>query len=227
MLQRFLSGFSFQGLDHNLLLLEKQDYIVQEAVFRNCPNQNNSHDCGLFAVAIIWHLLDGKEVHSSVFIQDDIGALREALYRGLSSNAEWATDEDGEISPADTARAEIPRHLQIPYGYRRESLDGLCMAGRREIASQVWFWNSNISESAKKMFNDARYGNWLDAIDGILIKMSLRITKSQLEYEGKDGVVGTILGLATKRWEKSVGCRVYASGNDGFRPKKPNFLFRH
>ncbi|KAG7344815.1 hypothetical protein IV203_032346 [Nitzschia inconspicua] len=47
-LQRFLSGFCFHGLDHNLLLLEKQDYIVQQAVFRNCPKQNNSHDCGLF-----------------------------------------------------------------------------------------------------------------------------------------------------------------------------------
>ncbi|KAG7370719.1 Ulp1 protease family protein [Nitzschia inconspicua] len=87
-LQRFLSGFCFHGLDHNLLLLEKQDYVVQQAVFRNCPKQNNSHDCGLFAVAIIWHLLEGKEIHSSVFTQDHIGVLREALYRGLSSNAE-------------------------------------------------------------------------------------------------------------------------------------------
>ncbi|KAG7347863.1 hypothetical protein IV203_016568 [Nitzschia inconspicua] len=75
-----------------------------------------------------------------------------------------------EKSPADTARAEIPRRLQIPYGCRRESLDGLCMAGRREIASQ---------------------------------------------YEGRDGVVQTIVGLATKRWEKCVGCIVYASGNEG------------
>ncbi|KAG7352738.1 MULE transposase domain containing protein [Nitzschia inconspicua] len=93
-LQRFLSGFCFHGLDHNLLLLEKQDYIVQRAVFRNCPKQNNSHDCGLFAIAVIWHLLEGKEIHSSVFTQDHIGALREALYRGLSSNAEWATLEN-------------------------------------------------------------------------------------------------------------------------------------
>ncbi|KAG7337552.1 SWIM zinc finger domain protein [Nitzschia inconspicua] len=77
------------------------------------------------------------------------------------------------------------------------------------------FRNSNISESANNMFQDARNGNWLDAIDGILIKMSLRITKSQSEYEGKDGVVDNILGLATKRWENCVGCRVYASGNDG------------
>ncbi|KAG7363280.1 MULE transposase domain containing protein [Nitzschia inconspicua] len=71
-LQRFLSGFCFHGLDRNLLLLEKQDYVVQQAVFRNCPKQNNSHDCGLFV----------------------LGALREALYRGLSSNAEWATLEN-------------------------------------------------------------------------------------------------------------------------------------
>ncbi|KAG7345426.1 MULE transposase domain containing protein [Nitzschia inconspicua] len=73
---------------------DEQDYVVQQAVFRNCPKQNNSHDCGLFAVAVIWHLLEGKEIHSSVFTQDHIGALREALYRGLSSNAEWATLEN-------------------------------------------------------------------------------------------------------------------------------------
>ncbi|KAG7356963.1 hypothetical protein IV203_001651 [Nitzschia inconspicua] len=48
----------------------------------------------LFVVAVIWHLLEGKEIHSSVFTQDHIGALREALYRGLSSNAEWATLEN-------------------------------------------------------------------------------------------------------------------------------------
>ncbi|KAG7344072.1 hypothetical protein IV203_022080 [Nitzschia inconspicua] len=93
-LQRFLFGFCFHGLDHNILLLEKQEYIVQQAVFRNCPKQSNSHDCGLFAVAVIWHLLDGKEVHSLVFTQGEIATLRQALYRGLSANAEWATLEN-------------------------------------------------------------------------------------------------------------------------------------
>ncbi|KAG7352911.1 hypothetical protein IV203_008959 [Nitzschia inconspicua] len=84
-----------------------------------------------------------------------------------------------------------------------------------KLPPRYGFRNSNISESANNMFHDARNGNWLDAIDGILIKMSLRITKSQSKYEGKDGVVDNILGLATKRWENCVGCRVYASGNDG------------
>ncbi|KAG7352521.1 MULE transposase domain containing protein [Nitzschia inconspicua] len=84
-----------------------------------------------------------------------------------------------------------------------------------KLPPRYGFRNSNISESANNMVGDARNGNWLDAIDCILIKMSLRITKSQSKYEGKDGVVGSILGLATERWEKCVGCRVYASGNDG------------
>ncbi|KAG7350640.1 MULE transposase domain containing protein [Nitzschia inconspicua] len=554
-LQRFLSGFCFHVLDHNLLLLEKQDYVVQQAVFRNCPKQNNSHDCGLFAVAIIWHLLEGKEIHSSVFTQDHIGALREALYRGLSSNAEWATlenvssffpallppvrnepspEQDGalvhETGPEDeepkedeevvaethpenfihdvvdeiferkfSERSQVFQTVEelmvvindyqeasgnslairrsrgssrafacishancsfrVAFGpkARLEGIilkrgscnlrhsgaavtaakDGRCLKKRskeviKQLANDValhkhapptandvikagvhkkktllsykqcyrgvnarneskiisdpmsfqlvgpsewkgtlyvatvksagddlypvafgitvdgedfqgwlWFlqhlkasapnliaehfrrecsyklftfmsdrckglktalrnvfpanhncycavhirrnvesnhgkkyasmvtalsettslpekralltqlqqkspgaykyvtdinakrwmdsawledetlpprygfWNSNISESANNMFQDARNGNWLDAIDGILIKMSLRITKSQSEYEGKDGVVDNILGLATKRWENCVGCRVYASGNDG------------
>ncbi|KAG7371024.1 SWIM zinc finger domain protein [Nitzschia inconspicua] len=84
-----------------------------------------------------------------------------------------------------------------------------------KLPPRYGFWNSNISESANNMVGDARNGNWLDAIDGTLIKMSLRITKSQSEYEGRDCVVDTIEGLATKQWEKCVGCRVYASGNDG------------
>ncbi|KAG7358495.1 MULE transposase domain containing protein [Nitzschia inconspicua] len=365
-LQRFLSGFCFHGLDHNLLLLEKQDYVVQQAVFRNCPNQNNSHDCGLFALDVIWHLLEGKEIHSSVFTQDHIGALREALYRGLSSNAEWATLENvssffpaflppvrNEPSPEQDGKRERPSYPEsvcLPFIRKRRSnsaedelypvafaitVDGEDFQGwlwflqhlkasapnliaehfrrecsyrlftfmsdrckglntalgnvfpanhncfcavhiRRNVESNhgkkfastvtalsqttslpekralltqlqqkspgaykyvtdidanrwmdsAWledeklpprygFRNSNISESANNMVGDARTGNWLDAIDGILIKMSLRITKSQSKYEGKDGVVGSILGLATERWEKCVGCRVYASGNDG------------
>ncbi|KAG7343462.1 hypothetical protein IV203_021407 [Nitzschia inconspicua] len=136
-LQRFLSGFCFHGLDHNLLLLEKQEYIVQQAVFRNCPKQSNSHDCGLFAVAVIWHLLDSKEVHSSFFTQGDIATLRQALYRGLSANAEWATlenvssffpallpslrnksspAEDGELVDETCQEAEGPNEVPEAWG---------------------------------------------------------------------------------------------------------------
>ncbi|KAG7351909.1 transposase, mutator family protein [Nitzschia inconspicua] len=330
----------------------------------------------LFVVAVIWHLLEGKEIHSSVFTQDHIGALREALYRGLSSNAEWATlenvssffpallppvrnepspEQDGalvhETSPEDEEPKEdeevvaethpenfihdvedeiferccfcdyggwrrLPRlvmvlqqlkasapnliaeHFRRDCSYKLftfmlsdrckglnnalgnvfpanhncycavhirrnvESNHGKKFAStvtalsqttslpeKRALLTQLqqkspgaykyvtdidanrwmdsaWledeklpprygFRNSNISESTNNLVGDARNGNWLDAIDGILIKMSLHITKSQAEYEGKDGVVGSMLGLATKRWEKCVGCRVYASGNDG------------
>ncbi|KAG7368478.1 hypothetical protein IV203_031221 [Nitzschia inconspicua] len=309
----------------------------------------------------------GKEIHSSVFTQDHIGALREALYRGLLPNAEWATlesvssffpallppvrnepspDQDGALVHETGPEVEEPKEdEEVVAGTHPENFihdvedeiferkfsepsqvfqtveelmvvindyqetSGNSLAIRRSRGSSRafacishancsfrvafgpkarqegiilkrgncnlwhsgaavtaakdewkgtlylatvksagddlypvafaitvdgedfhgWLWflqhlklpprygfrNSNISESANNMFHDARNGNWLDAIDGILIKMSLRITKSQSKYEGKDGVVDNILGLATKRWENCVGCRVYASGNDG------------
>ncbi|KAG7345622.1 Ulp1 protease family protein [Nitzschia inconspicua] len=323
-------------------IFQQQDYIVQQAVFRNCPKQNNSHDCGLFAIAVIWHLLEGKEIHSSVFTQDHIGAL---LYETGPEVEEPKEDEEvvaethqenfihdveDEIferkfsEPSQVFQTLVTTYIQLlcDYGgWRRlprlvmvptapesectkshrgtfqcarqcfpcqglnsalgnvfpanhncycavhmrqnaESNHGKKFASmvtalsettslpeKRALLTQLqqkspgaykyvtdidanrlmdsaWledeklpprygFRNSNISESANNMFHDARNGNWLDAIDGILIKMSLRITKSQSEYEGKDGVVDNILGLATKRWENCVGCRVYASGNDG------------
>ena len=56
----------------NLKLLE----LVE---FDECPPQTNGHDCGLFAVAVLLHLVEGKEVNSQTFRQSDIMILLKKL----------------------------------------------------------------------------------------------------------------------------------------------------
>ncbi|KAG7341325.1 Ulp1 protease family protein [Nitzschia inconspicua] len=89
--QGFLSGFCFYKSGHNQSLLQNPDYIMQKAEFRHCPEQTNRYDCGLFAVAVVWHLLCDNEIHPSVFPQVHIDTFRVALLHGLSSNPGWAT----------------------------------------------------------------------------------------------------------------------------------------
>ncbi|KAG7345246.1 hypothetical protein IV203_032777 [Nitzschia inconspicua] len=52
-----------------LSVLQDPDYIMQMAEFRRCPVQTNGYDCGLFALAVVWHLLCDKDIHPSVFTQ--------------------------------------------------------------------------------------------------------------------------------------------------------------
>ncbi|KAG7372929.1 hypothetical protein IV203_033653 [Nitzschia inconspicua] len=49
--------------------------------------------------------------------------------------------------------------------------------------------SSNISESTSAMFERERNENWLEAIDGILKKISLRFQTSHEKYGGRTGVV--------------------------------------
>ncbi|KAG7356971.1 Ulp1 protease family protein [Nitzschia inconspicua] len=86
--QKFLSGFCFYKLGHHQSLLKDPDYIMQVAEFRQCPMQTNGYDCGLFALAVVWHLLCDKDIHPSVFTQAPIDTVRVALRHGLSSNPE-------------------------------------------------------------------------------------------------------------------------------------------
>ena len=40
--------------------------------FDECSSQTNGHDCGLIAVAVVLHLVEGKEVNSQTFRPSDI-----------------------------------------------------------------------------------------------------------------------------------------------------------
>jgi hypothetical protein len=51
------------------------DLELLEAVeFDECPSQTNGHDWGLFAVAVVLHLVKCQEVTSQTFRQSDITA---------------------------------------------------------------------------------------------------------------------------------------------------------
>ncbi|KAG7348632.1 Ulp1 protease family protein [Nitzschia inconspicua] len=85
-----------EGLDRGQWLSTSLvDYVLQTSLAArpppDCPVQTNGYDCGLFALAVVWHLLCDKDIHPSVFTQADIDTFRVALRHGLSSNPGWAT----------------------------------------------------------------------------------------------------------------------------------------
>jgi hypothetical protein len=75
----------------NLLVLNNSptkltiEYVLGKAVCSPCPQQQNGVDCGLFAVAIILHLLEGIEVTETLFCQKDISNLRAAMVDSMAS----------------------------------------------------------------------------------------------------------------------------------------------
>jgi hypothetical protein len=52
--------------------------------FHPCPSQSNGIDCGLFAVAIVLHIIDGVSVDDTIFDQGCITQLRTELTSHLS-----------------------------------------------------------------------------------------------------------------------------------------------
>jgi hypothetical protein len=65
---------------------------------------------------------------------------------------------------------------------------------------------SNLSESANKMFEDARSGSWTYSVHSILGSMMERITKLRTSLQGKHGVLQVIRGILEQRWE---GCAAF------------------
>ncbi|KAG7373566.1 hypothetical protein IV203_034290 [Nitzschia inconspicua] len=62
------------------VLLANPDHIVEKAVYRSCPLQQNGFDCGLFAFGCVLHLLKGLDVSADIFNQQHISKLRESLH---------------------------------------------------------------------------------------------------------------------------------------------------
>ena len=49
----------------------------------NCPQQRNGYDCGLFGLAVLMHLVGGKEPNVQSFGQEDVDLFRSGLAREL------------------------------------------------------------------------------------------------------------------------------------------------
>jgi len=79
---------------------EMSDLTLLELVeFDECPPQTNGHDCGLFAVAVVLHLVEGKEVNSQTLRQSDTTIHRKRLAEVfLSDHRVWESRESFETT---------------------------------------------------------------------------------------------------------------------------------
>ncbi|KAG7352120.1 hypothetical protein IV203_008168 [Nitzschia inconspicua] len=77
--QQFIANFCSFGNPKCEVLLANPDLIVEKAVYRSCPLQQNGFDCGLFAFGCVLHLLKGLDVSVDIFNQQHISKLRESL----------------------------------------------------------------------------------------------------------------------------------------------------
>ena len=59
--------------------------------FRDCPQQTNCYDCGIFAVAVSLHLIEGIPLTSTSFSQNDVTKARSALAKIFCSGTALMT----------------------------------------------------------------------------------------------------------------------------------------
>ena len=78
--------------------------------------------------------------------------------------------------------------------------------------------NTNLSESANNMMEEARQGTWMHGIDCLLVKMTERINAIRKDVSGKEGVVRHIAETIRSRWEECSSCTIMegAGGGDKF-----------
>ena len=70
-------------------LVRKIRELNEEVVYYDCPRQRNGIDCGLFAVGVVLHLIEGKAIDSDTFSPKDIHQLR----LNLSNHFSQANDD--------------------------------------------------------------------------------------------------------------------------------------
>jgi hypothetical protein len=64
--------------------LRQQVTLPSNVQFHPCPGQSNCVDCGLFAVGVVLHIIDGIPIDASIFDQVCISRLRTELSNHLS-----------------------------------------------------------------------------------------------------------------------------------------------
>ena len=66
--------------------------LLRRVEYRDCPRQLNGYDCGIFAVAVVLHLLDRKLVDTTAFTQSDVTEGRNHLARALNARSHVIPD---------------------------------------------------------------------------------------------------------------------------------------
>ena len=74
----FVRFYILQEEEHEHLRLT-DEALLKRVEYGECPRQLNGFDCGLFAVGIVLHLVEGKVITMETFTQQDITGLRAKL----------------------------------------------------------------------------------------------------------------------------------------------------
>lgn len=109
--QNFLAQYVAFSTKHSGLLLGNPELILHRATYASCPQQENTYDCGLFAVATLLHLVDGHTVSEESFGQADITKLRQHLYDSLSNGVRINWDTMRSFFPVLNVRQANNLHL--------------------------------------------------------------------------------------------------------------------
>ena len=77
--QEFFIKNILYGTDHKEVLNDPE-YILQDLSYHECPIQENSYDCALFAYGILIHLVRGIKIKNNIFTQSEVTYFRKSLY---------------------------------------------------------------------------------------------------------------------------------------------------
>ena len=75
-----MAKYVLSGTHFEKILVNDPDYILKDVKFHDCPMQQNTYDCGLFATIVVLHLLNDVNVDVTTFTQSNITKFRESLY---------------------------------------------------------------------------------------------------------------------------------------------------
>jgi hypothetical protein len=112
--QQFLATFCGFATSNPAFLLNNPDVILADAKYGKCPQQQNAHDCGIFALATLLHLIDNKGSNvEQAFSQQHIGQLRHAIYQTITTSQQLSWDFYCEYLPVLTRRGISPVETQL------------------------------------------------------------------------------------------------------------------
>lgn len=107
--QRFMTEFCFFEVPRSKVLINDPDFILRNAVYADCPQQQNSHDCALFAFAVLLHLAHGKSSLSHAFTQSNITDFRLRLYENLDRLISTKNEQSEDSLPTGFFHSFFPQ----------------------------------------------------------------------------------------------------------------------
>jgi hypothetical protein len=92
----FICHFILHARKHEDLR-QTDEALLQNVQYQDCPRQLNGYDCGLFAVGVILHLVEGKDIGTETFTQEHITNLRSELVTVFASDDGAASETTSRV----------------------------------------------------------------------------------------------------------------------------------